>query len=150
MARYTGPKVSISRRLSVNIFENEKGRQSPDSVKGAEFDSGGGALGSNVVEGMDILEGESAAGQKGAGGVALSLQDRIHRNRGNGHPAGDQHLCQESHDPAFGDGSQRTFVPRESPGHPGDRSHWLPQQDPIYGIATSRRKGGLTSTCITR
>jgi small subunit ribosomal protein S4 len=27
MARYTGPKVRISRRLSVNIFENEKGRQ---------------------------------------------------------------------------------------------------------------------------
>jgi small subunit ribosomal protein S4 len=26
MARYTGPKVRISRRLSVNIFENEKGR----------------------------------------------------------------------------------------------------------------------------
>ena len=28
MARYTGPKVRISRRLSVNIFENEKGRTS--------------------------------------------------------------------------------------------------------------------------
>jgi small subunit ribosomal protein S4 len=27
MARYTGPKVRISRRLSTNIFENEKGRQ---------------------------------------------------------------------------------------------------------------------------
>ena len=27
MARYTGPKVRISRRLSVNIFENEKGRK---------------------------------------------------------------------------------------------------------------------------
>ena len=27
MARYTGPKVRISRRLSANIFENEKGRQ---------------------------------------------------------------------------------------------------------------------------
>ena len=27
LARYTGPKVRISRRLSVNIFENEKGRQ---------------------------------------------------------------------------------------------------------------------------
>ena len=27
MARYTGRKVRISRRLSVNIFENEKGRQ---------------------------------------------------------------------------------------------------------------------------
>ena len=27
MARDTGPKVRISRRLSVNIFENEKGRQ---------------------------------------------------------------------------------------------------------------------------
>jgi small subunit ribosomal protein S4 len=26
MARYTGPKVRISRRLAVNIFENEKGR----------------------------------------------------------------------------------------------------------------------------
>ena len=26
MARYTGPKVRISRRLGVNIFENEKGR----------------------------------------------------------------------------------------------------------------------------
>ena len=26
MARFTGPKVRISRRLSVNIFENEKGR----------------------------------------------------------------------------------------------------------------------------
>ena len=25
MARYTGPKVKISRRLGVNIFENEKG-----------------------------------------------------------------------------------------------------------------------------
>ena len=24
MARYTGPKVRISRRLSTNIFENEK------------------------------------------------------------------------------------------------------------------------------
>ena len=27
MARYTGPKVKISRRLSTNIFENEKGRK---------------------------------------------------------------------------------------------------------------------------
>jgi small subunit ribosomal protein S4 len=27
MARYTGPKVRISRRLSINIFENEKGRK---------------------------------------------------------------------------------------------------------------------------
>ena len=27
MARYTGPKVRISRRLGTNIFENEKGRQ---------------------------------------------------------------------------------------------------------------------------
>jgi small subunit ribosomal protein S4 len=27
MARYTGPKVRITRRLSTNIFENEKGRQ---------------------------------------------------------------------------------------------------------------------------
>jgi small subunit ribosomal protein S4 len=27
MARYTGPKVKISRRLGVNIFENEKGRK---------------------------------------------------------------------------------------------------------------------------
>jgi len=27
MARYTGPKVRISRRLSTNIFENEKGRK---------------------------------------------------------------------------------------------------------------------------
>ena len=27
MARYTGPKVRISRRLSTNIFENEKGRR---------------------------------------------------------------------------------------------------------------------------
>jgi small subunit ribosomal protein S4 len=27
MARYTGPKVRITRRLSVNIYENEKGRQ---------------------------------------------------------------------------------------------------------------------------
>jgi small subunit ribosomal protein S4 len=27
MARYTGPKVKISRRLGVNIFENEKGRR---------------------------------------------------------------------------------------------------------------------------
>ena len=27
MARYTGPKVRVSRRLSVNVFENEKGRQ---------------------------------------------------------------------------------------------------------------------------
>jgi small subunit ribosomal protein S4 len=27
MARYTGPKVKISRRLSTNIFENEKGRR---------------------------------------------------------------------------------------------------------------------------
>ena len=26
MARYTGPKLRISRRLGVNIFENEKGR----------------------------------------------------------------------------------------------------------------------------
>ena len=25
MARYTGPKVKISRRLGVNIFENDKG-----------------------------------------------------------------------------------------------------------------------------
>jgi small subunit ribosomal protein S4 len=30
MARYTGPKVRISRRLSVNVFENEKGRQALD------------------------------------------------------------------------------------------------------------------------
>jgi small subunit ribosomal protein S4 len=27
MARYTGPKVRLSRRLSTNIFENEKGRR---------------------------------------------------------------------------------------------------------------------------
>ena len=27
MARYTGPKVKISRRLGVNIFENDKGRK---------------------------------------------------------------------------------------------------------------------------
>ena len=27
MARYTGPKVRISRRLATNIFENEKGRK---------------------------------------------------------------------------------------------------------------------------
>ena len=27
MARYTGPKVRISRRLGTNIFENEKGRK---------------------------------------------------------------------------------------------------------------------------
>ncbi len=27
MARYTGPKVRLSRRLSTNIFENEKGRK---------------------------------------------------------------------------------------------------------------------------
>ena len=27
MARYTGPKVRISRRLGINIFENEKGRK---------------------------------------------------------------------------------------------------------------------------
>lgn len=27
MARYTGPKVRISRRLGVNVFENEKGRK---------------------------------------------------------------------------------------------------------------------------
>ena len=27
MARYTGPKVRVSRRLSTNIFENEKGRK---------------------------------------------------------------------------------------------------------------------------
>ncbi len=27
MARYTGPKVRVSRRLSTNIFENEKGRR---------------------------------------------------------------------------------------------------------------------------
>ena len=27
MARYTGPKVRTSRRLGVNIFENEKGRR---------------------------------------------------------------------------------------------------------------------------
>jgi small subunit ribosomal protein S4 len=30
MARYTGPKVRLSRRLSVNIFENEKGRRALD------------------------------------------------------------------------------------------------------------------------
>ncbi len=30
MARYTGPKVRISRRLSTNIFENEKGRKALD------------------------------------------------------------------------------------------------------------------------
>ncbi|HWL45996.1 MAG TPA: 30S ribosomal protein S4 [Ilumatobacter sp.] len=30
MARYTGPKVKLSRRLSTNIFENEKGRRSLD------------------------------------------------------------------------------------------------------------------------
>src|SRR6187431_1060508 len=30
MARYTGPKVKISRRLSTNIFENEKGRKALD------------------------------------------------------------------------------------------------------------------------
>src|SRR4029453_10272474 len=27
MARYTGPKVRVSRRLGTNIFENEKGRR---------------------------------------------------------------------------------------------------------------------------
>jgi small subunit ribosomal protein S4 len=27
MARYTGPKVRVSRRLGINIFENEKGRK---------------------------------------------------------------------------------------------------------------------------
>ena len=27
MARYTGPKVRISRRLGINIYENEKGRK---------------------------------------------------------------------------------------------------------------------------
>ena len=27
MARYTGPKVKLSRRLGTNIFENEKGRR---------------------------------------------------------------------------------------------------------------------------
>jgi small subunit ribosomal protein S4 len=30
MARYTGPKVRLSRRLSINIFENEKGRKALD------------------------------------------------------------------------------------------------------------------------
>ena len=30
MARYTGPKVRISRRLGVNVFENEKGRKALD------------------------------------------------------------------------------------------------------------------------
>lgn len=30
MARYTGPKVRLSRRLSTNVFENEKGRRALD------------------------------------------------------------------------------------------------------------------------
>ena len=30
MARYTGPKVKLSRRLSTNVFENEKGRRALD------------------------------------------------------------------------------------------------------------------------
>ena len=30
MARYTGPKVRISRRLGTDIFENEKGRKALD------------------------------------------------------------------------------------------------------------------------
>jgi small subunit ribosomal protein S4 len=30
MARYTGPKVKLSRRLGVNLFENEKGRKALD------------------------------------------------------------------------------------------------------------------------
>ena len=30
MARYTGPKVRLSRRLSTNIFDNEKGRKALD------------------------------------------------------------------------------------------------------------------------
>jgi small subunit ribosomal protein S4 len=30
MARYTGPKVRVARRLSTNIFENEKGRKALD------------------------------------------------------------------------------------------------------------------------
>jgi len=30
MARYTGPKVRLSRRLSTNLFENEKGRKALD------------------------------------------------------------------------------------------------------------------------
>jgi len=30
MARYTGPKVRVSRRLGVNVFENEKGRKALD------------------------------------------------------------------------------------------------------------------------
>ena len=31
MARYTGPKVKVSRRLGVNIFENEKGARALDA-----------------------------------------------------------------------------------------------------------------------
>ena len=27
MARYTGPKVKLTRRLGTNIFENDKGRK---------------------------------------------------------------------------------------------------------------------------
>ena len=30
MARYTGPKVRVSRRLGVNVFENEKGRRATE------------------------------------------------------------------------------------------------------------------------
>jgi small subunit ribosomal protein S4 len=30
MARYTGPKVRVARRLSTNVFENEKGRKALD------------------------------------------------------------------------------------------------------------------------
>ena len=30
MARYTGPKVRVSRRLGINIYENEKGRKALD------------------------------------------------------------------------------------------------------------------------
>ena len=30
MARYTGPKVRISRRLGINVYENEKGRKALD------------------------------------------------------------------------------------------------------------------------
>ena len=46
------------------LSEDQQGRESPYSVKRAKFDSRGRTLGSNVVEGMDILRGESAAGQK--------------------------------------------------------------------------------------
>ena len=51
------------------LGENEKGRKPPDTVKRAKFNSCRRALGGNVVEGIDIVGREAAAGQEAEDGT---------------------------------------------------------------------------------